>query len=289
MRQGEAGVSGSLFDLPAGAVQLAAGVSYRKEYLNQSVDSGVETNLIKNGSDFTLVCSGPGSICSSAAQGGFSVKEAYAELLVPILKDLPFVHSLNLDVGTRYSKYSNFGSTNNWKVALEFKPVEDLLLRGTVSKVFRAPSVSDLFGGPAGDSPTATDPCVLPVNAANKACPGLVPNTGTSQVNAHRRRFAVFERQPRHERQPAAGTGQVVRLRLRLRSELGQRPVAQRRLLPHRAQQPDRLGCGHRAADPQWLRQLRRRVLAVLAGQAPDLGFGYRPDQVRVRDPVQLG
>jgi len=192
MRSGEAGVSGSLFDLPAGALQLATGVSYRKEYTNNTVDSGITTNLVKNGANINLICNGPGSICSSAQQGGFTVKEAYAELLVPILKDMPFAHSLNLDIGSRYSKYSDFGSTNNWKVALEFKPIEDLLLRGTVSKVFRAPSVTDLFGGPAGDSPTARDPCGG--NAANQfgaavknnpACQGYTfANTGTSQLNA---------------------------------------------------------------------------------------------------------
>src|SRR6185437_9547309 len=119
MRSGEAGVSGSLFDLPAGAVQLAAGASYRKEYTDNTVDSGITTNLVKSAAgDVNLICDGPGSICSSPQQGGFNVKEAYAELLVPILKDQPFVHSLNLDIGTRYSKYSNFGSTNNWKVAI---------------------------------------------------------------------------------------------------------------------------------------------------------------------------
>jgi outer membrane receptor protein involved in Fe transport len=151
MRSGEAGVSGSLFDLPAGALQLAAGASYRKEYTDNTVDSGITTNLVKSAAgDVSLVCDGPGSICSSPQQGGFNVKEAYAELLVPILKDHAVRASLNLDVGTRYSKYSNFGSTNNWKIALEFKPIEDLLMRGTVSKVFRAPSVTDLFGGPLG-------------------------------------------------------------------------------------------------------------------------------------------
>ena len=64
---------------------------------------------------------------------------------MPILKDVPFVHSLNIDIGDRYSKYSNFGSTNNWKVAIEYRPIEDLLLRGTVSKVFRAPTPTNLF------------------------------------------------------------------------------------------------------------------------------------------------
>jgi outer membrane receptor protein involved in Fe transport len=106
------------------------------------------------------------------------------------LKDLPFVHSLNIDLGDRYSKYSLFGSTNNWKVALEYRPIEDLLLRGTVSKVFRAPLLTDVYRGPGGSSPAATDPCNnLAAGQTNAACQfitGPFHSTGTSQVTAVR-------------------------------------------------------------------------------------------------------
>ena len=184
MRQYEAGVNGNVFDLPAGPIQLAAGASYRKEYVHSAVDPLVQTNATNTDGNLNFTCSGPGSICSSPQEGGFNVKEGYAELLIPVLKDLPFVHSLNIDLGDRYSKYSDFGSTNNWKAAIEFRPIEDLLLRGTVSKVFRAPTATDLFRGPAGDSPTAVDPCGSTGTASNPACQGytFIP-TGTSQVN----------------------------------------------------------------------------------------------------------
>ena len=186
MKSGEASINNaSLFSLPAGDVGFAAGVSYRKEYLNNRVDPLVAFtyNTNPDGSP-RLDCPGPNSICTSAAQGGFNVKEAYAEMLIPVLKDLPFVHSLNLDIGDRYSKYSNFGSTNNWKVALEYKPIEDLLLRGTVSKVFRAPTVTNLYAGPGGDAPTATDPCAG--NTGNPACPaGTVPRQPNGQLTGY--------------------------------------------------------------------------------------------------------
>ncbi|HZP66784.1 MAG TPA: TonB-dependent receptor, partial [Rudaea sp.] len=180
MRNYEGSVSGSLFDLPAGTVQLAAGASYRKEYVNSEPDPLIATHVDQN---LNFTCAGPGSICAAATRGGYNVKEAYTELLVPLLKDMPFVHSLNVDIGDRYSKYSDFGSTNNWKLALEYRPIEDLLLRGTVSKVFRAPTATDLFRGPGGDSPPATDPCGTAAVASNPACQGYVFNsTGTQQV-----------------------------------------------------------------------------------------------------------
>jgi len=187
MKSAEAGVSSSsLFALPAGDVGFAGGVSYRKEYVNSRADAQLVSQITRDaaGNVASIACSGPGSICTADTQGGYNVKEAYAELLVPLLKDMPFVHSLNLTLGDRYSKYSNFGSTNNWKAAIEFKPIEDLLLRATVSKVFRAPSVTDLFAGPSADSATATDPCGPASVASNPACQGYTfTNTGTSQTN----------------------------------------------------------------------------------------------------------
>ena len=187
MKSAEASVNGSLFNLPAGDVQLAVGGTYRKEYVDDQVDPLINTTFSSPGGVPQLNCAGPNSICSSPVQGGYNVKEAYAELLVPILKDVPFVHSLNVDIGDRYSRYSNFGSTNNWKVALEYRPIEDLLLRGTVSKVFRAPTATNLFAGPASDAPVATDPCAGAAGVSgNKLCQGFnVPPQIFAQQTAY--------------------------------------------------------------------------------------------------------
>jgi outer membrane receptor protein involved in Fe transport len=114
-----------------------------------------------------------GSGCSAHLQGGYSVKEAYAELFIPILKDLPFAHALNVTLGDRYSKYSTFGSTNNWKVAVEYRPIEDLMLRGTISSIFRAPTIGDVFGPPTvGGTALGSDPCDH-ITVANPACVGV--------------------------------------------------------------------------------------------------------------------
>ena len=143
--------NGTLLNLPAGAVALAVGGSYRKEYTNTQADS-IEIPDAGGNCDI-------GSGCVSNLQGGYNVKEVYAEVLIPILKDVPFASALNLTLGDRYSKYSNFGSTNNWKAAIEYRPIEEVLLRGTVSKVFRAPTVSNIFAGYGSDAPQLSDPC----------------------------------------------------------------------------------------------------------------------------------
>ena len=176
-------VNGTVFDLPAGPAQLAAGISHRKAF-SQTIPDAIEIPDPAN--DF--ICD-IGTGCVSPTNGSFTVKEVYAELLIPILKDIPFANALNLTVGDRYSRYSNFGSTNNTKFALEYRPIEDLLLRGTVSKVFRAPTVSNLFAGAASSAPQVVDPCYGLVGT-NAACKG-VPGDGsfqkldgqTSQIN----------------------------------------------------------------------------------------------------------
>jgi outer membrane receptor protein involved in Fe transport len=169
-----ADVNGGLFELPAGTMQLALGWSYRKEYTHSNVD----TSLLINPETGNCVL---GSQCGSPLQGGYNVKDVYAELFVPILKDLPFFHALNVTLGDRYSKYNTFGSTNNGKLAVEWRPIEDLLLRGTVSEVFRAPTVNDLFAAAASDAPKLShDPCDFAggpndpnPNAGNPACAGV--------------------------------------------------------------------------------------------------------------------
>lgn len=168
--------TGGLFELPGGTVQLAVGASWRDEYTNNTISS----NLITNPQTSTCPL---GSGCSSHLQGGYSVKEAYGELFLPILQDLPFAHGLNVTLGDRYSKYSSFGSTNNWKIGVEYRPIQDLLLRGTVSSIFRAPTIGDEFAAPSvGGVAISKDPCDH-ITVANPACAG-VPLDG-SFVDSH--------------------------------------------------------------------------------------------------------
>lgn len=142
-RQGGAGfdMNGSLFELPAGTAQLAVGANYRKF---EVVQFGRYRDRHRPGHRQLQQLAGTVHLPYS---GAYDVKEAYAEAFVPLLKDLPFLHSLNLTLGDRYSDYSSFGTTNNWKLALEYRPIEDSFLRGTVSQAFRAPNTAQLYTG----------------------------------------------------------------------------------------------------------------------------------------------
>ncbi|WP_225042107.1 TonB-dependent receptor domain-containing protein [Xanthomonas campestris] len=172
VKQFEANANGTLFEMPAGAASLAAGLSYRKERSTTTSDplwTGDEDGLC-----------GVIEYCASTLSGSFDVKEAYAEALFPLLKGLPGINALNITLGTRFSDYSSVGSKTNSKVSLEYRLVENLLLRGTVSQVFRAPNINELYAGVAGDAATVNDPCNGYTGGSSVACAN-VPTDGSYQ------------------------------------------------------------------------------------------------------------
>lgn len=147
-------VSGDLFQMPAGAAQLSAGALYRKQEMDYQVTSDAVLDLT------TFTCGILAEGCGSPGHGTISAKELYGEVLIPLLADAPFAKSLNVDIGVRMSDYDIASTSTNKKIAVEWKPVEDLLVRGTVSQVFRVPNPDELFDGPTATNPTVTDPCL---------------------------------------------------------------------------------------------------------------------------------
>ena len=123
---------GKLFELNAKPVLLAVGAEYRREYAGGAVDS------ISQNSGFLIGNFGP-------IVGDINVKEGFAELDVPLLHDLPFAHSLDMNGALRYTDYSVSGTVSTWKGGLTYEPIAELKLRGTVSRDIRAPSLVELY------------------------------------------------------------------------------------------------------------------------------------------------
>ena len=145
-RAATANITGGLFNLPAGEFSFAGGVESREEkgylYPDLASQSGNTTDLAAN-----------------STSGRYRVNEVYVEFNAPLLKDLPFAHALSVDVASRYSHYSNFGSTTNNKYGFKWQPIEDLLVRGNYAEGFRAPTLDDTFGGGSQSFDTFLDPC----------------------------------------------------------------------------------------------------------------------------------
>jgi len=155
-----ANLAGSLFTLPAGDLGFAVGVEHRKErgrfVPDAMAQSGEYTGLV-----------------AGTTQGEYDLDEIYLELNVPLLADMPGAKELSVNLASRYSDYSNFGSTTNNKVGLVWRPMDELLIRGTWAEGFRAPTISDMYGGGSSTFSFYTDPCSTGVPgsvAGNAAC-----------------------------------------------------------------------------------------------------------------------
>ena len=179
-------LDGAVMELPAGTMQAAVGFEYRDQ--SGSFDT-----------DFLTQSSGPlfkdcllqGETCSGDQEGSYDVKELYGEVLVPVLKDAPFAQSLNLTAGVRWSDYSTFSSTTNYSFKVDWRPIDDLLVRASYADIFRAPTIIDLYQAPSANAATFTDPCVG-LTAAQLvqnpnlalACENVTPDGTFAQPNA---------------------------------------------------------------------------------------------------------
>jgi iron complex outermembrane receptor protein len=159
-----ANVAGVLAELAAGELGFAAGYEHRRESGSFSPDalrqSGLSTDL------------GSGN-----SGGRYHLDELYAEVNVPLLRDVPFAQTLALNLASRYSNYSTFGPTTRSKASIEWRPIADLMVRGTWGQGFRAPTIDDLYGPQNQSFENYTDPCDTRFGAARgtPACTAVVP------------------------------------------------------------------------------------------------------------------
>ncbi len=144
-------VSGALFDVPAGAVNVAGGVEHRRVSGYDHPDP-IEVAGQANG-DSGVDYFGP-------TAGAYDVDEAFVEFDVPLLRQRPLAEQLDFTAASRYSRYSAFGSTSNAQFGLRWRPVDDLLVRANTAEGFRAPSINELYGGALAFTAQPQDPCV---------------------------------------------------------------------------------------------------------------------------------
>ena len=143
----EGTLTGSPFVLPAGDVQIALGADWRR--------NKYEFNPDPAGTDLV------GSFPSQNVAGKTSAKEVYAEVLLPLLRDMTAVQSLDLDVAYRYSDYLS-GGVSAYKSDIDWSVTDGIRIRGGYERAIRAPNVVEYFN-PAVASPAllggAGDPC----------------------------------------------------------------------------------------------------------------------------------
>ncbi len=170
MKSVNANVTGELVPLMAEEpVSLAIGAEYREEAGGDIVNPINEAGL---GSDYN----------KQSTEGRFFAKEAYAELLVPVVANMPGAAKVELNAAARYTSYNTFGDKTSFKVGGTWAPVNDVTIRGTYSTAFRSPTIGNLFGGTIESFPSVTDPCAAPTDPVIIAQCGAAANNGDSNV-----------------------------------------------------------------------------------------------------------
>ena len=138
---------GPLFALPGGDVKAALGseFTYTRNRLTNGANRPCDITL-------TVTCVTPDNIFRWDANADLARTQGsgFAELFVPIVgasNAKPGIRELSLDAAVRYDHYSDFGGTTNPKFGLTWSISEDLTLRGSWGKSFRAPGLQDLNPG----------------------------------------------------------------------------------------------------------------------------------------------
>ncbi|HWW64132.1 MAG TPA: TonB-dependent receptor [Sphingomonadaceae bacterium] len=165
---------GELFDLPGGPLAIATGVEYRSDKITGDADALSAANAFW-------------SFNGKAINGKIDVTEGYIEANAPLVKDLPFAHSLELNGAVRRTHYkrtspgidSTTTNVTTWKGGIVYEPIEQIRLRATRSRDIRAPNLTELFGPVTAGRTTIVDPenagSQIQVNSLTGANPLLKP------------------------------------------------------------------------------------------------------------------
>ena len=151
-------VTGNMFSLPAGDVAAAFGAEFRQTKIDDQPSQAARTQGMW------------GYSSAQVTKGDDQVKEAFAEIDIPLLKGKPGFESLSLNVSGRAFKYDSVEDSDNvWKTGLNWQIVPSLRLRGTIGTSYRAPGLYELYLADQTGfaSQVNIDPCILWADSTN--------------------------------------------------------------------------------------------------------------------------
>lgn len=149
---------GDLFD--AGDVIMLAGAEQFDMSYSNLYDAASEAGLI-------------GGSAGNSSSGERDVTAVFVEAVMPLPSDV------ELDLALRFDDYSDFGSKVSPSIGVNWATSEDVTVRGRMSKGFRAPALSSLYGPETFSAEFATD---------YAAC----FTAGTAAVDCPERQFDTF-------------------------------------------------------------------------------------------------
>jgi iron complex outermembrane receptor protein len=147
----------SLTKLPAGDLSVAIGGQFRREQGELSVDP-LTGRGVADGFSYTV-----------PSDAVIEAREAFAEARIPLVKGIPAMQAVDLNLGMRYSQFSGFGTHTSLQGGIHWNVGAGVTVRGGYSQVFRAPGTLDSFAAPQFQVAPIDDPCGLGPSPAQRA------------------------------------------------------------------------------------------------------------------------
>jgi len=143
-------IQGDVFSLPGGDVSVLLGAQIREDRLDSTPD-----NIARDGLFF-------GFFSDGGAAGDRTTQELYAEAFVPLGQGVTGFKEFNLELAGRLTDDEFYGTNETFSVKAGWRPIDSLLLRGTVGTSFRAPNLRELFLRRQSGFGNVFDPCGVP-------------------------------------------------------------------------------------------------------------------------------
>ena len=148
--------TGTLLDAWAGAIDVAVGLTWRRDQGDFAADEALFTG------------DSLGFRGRSAISGAEEVLEPYVELVLPIAVGTNWSEYLGIEAGIRYSDYKLAGGQWTNKVGLDWAPVEPLRFRVMHQRSVRAPNIAELFQATIEEFIFVTGPTVPDLCSASQ-------------------------------------------------------------------------------------------------------------------------
>jgi len=140
-----ADLRGAPVDLPAGPLDVAIGANYRHNSYAQLGSPPAQAGLYQTRNPSTFFIDQ-------------NTWETFGEVGVPVVKDLPYAKSVDLNAAIRYTNYSITGGVTTWKYGGTWDINDMVRLRATRSQDIRAPNFTELNPLPTSSATNLQNP-----------------------------------------------------------------------------------------------------------------------------------
>ncbi|MCQ8877115.1 TonB-dependent receptor [Pseudoalteromonas shioyasakiensis] len=167
----DAYITGDLFELPAGAVGAAFGMSIQKDEID---DTPGEHTI--NGNSWGLTSAG-------RTAGSQISRSVYGEVRVPLLEGMFLAENLDLTASARWTDVDTYGNDTTYKLGLNWVIVDGFSIRANRGTSFRSPALYELYLADQSSfgSQTAIDPCI---DWSNEFAAGNITETVATNCQA---------------------------------------------------------------------------------------------------------